>query len=379
MEEQETKQGEGESIEPVKGRIVSVDVLRGFDMFWITGGAGFFLAIFKLFGGKIEEWFVPQLEHAEWEGFHFYDLIFPLFVFIVGMSVVFSLQKILATKGRKAAYNRLVRRFILLYLLGIFYYGGMNHGFQHIRLMGVLQRLALTYFFTGMLFIHFRMRGLIVAFAALLIGYWAWLSFIPVPGLGKVSFAEGQNWANWVDQHFLPLRKWNGDWDPEGLLSTLPAIASCILGVFASLLIRDRSIEDKKKVYYMIGGGIAGVIIGYLWGLQFPIIKKIWTSSYVLVAGGYSFILLGVLYLILDVWKIQKWAIPFVWIGMNPITIYMARNIVNFNRLAERVVGGELQTMMGEKIGYLLLTSVSLGFTLIVVRFLFNRKIFLRL
>ncbi|NIA30298.1 MAG: DUF5009 domain-containing protein [Actinobacteria bacterium] len=376
---EETDQQEVQSIEPVKGRIVSVDVLRGFDMFWITGGAGFFIAIFKLFGGKMEKWFVPQLDHADWAGFHFYDLIFPLFVFIVGMSVVFSLQKLLATKGKKAAYNRIIRRFILLYLLGIIEYGGMSHGFQHIRLLGVLQRLALTYFFTGILFIHFRTKGLIVAFAALLIGYWAWLSFIPVPGLGHVSFAEGLNWTNWIDQHYLPLRKWDGQWDPEGILSTLPAIGSCLLGVFASLLLRNKSVEDMKKVYYFIGGGIAAVILGYLWGLQFPVIKKIWTSSYVLVAGGYSFILLGVLYLILDVWKVQKWAIVFVWIGMNPITIYMGRNILDFNALARRFVGGELQTCCGEKFGYLLLTGVSLALTLVFVRFLFKRKIFLRL
>ena len=376
---EETEQQQVQSIEPVKGRIVSVDVLRGFDMFWITGGAGFFIAIFKLFGGKIEKWLVPQLHHTHWAGFRFYDLIFPLFVFIVGMSVVFSLQKLLATKGKKAAYNRVIRRFILLYLLGIIYYGGMNQGFQHIRLLGVLQRLALTYFFTGILFIHFRLKGLIIAFATLLIGYWAWLSFIPVPGVGHVSFAEGLNWTNWVDQHYLPLRKWDGQWDPEGLLSTLPAIGSCLLGVFASLLLRNKSVEDMKKVYYFIGGGIAAVILGYLWGLQFPVIKKIWTSSYVLVAGGYSFILLGVLYLILDVWKVQKWAIIFVWIGMNPITIYMGRNFLNFNDLAKRFVGGELQTLFGEKVGYLLLTTVSLGLTLVVVRFLFKRKIFLRL
>ncbi len=376
---EETEQVKVESIEPVKGRIVSVDVLRGFDMFWITGGAGFFIAIFKLFGGKMEKWFVPQLDHADWAGFHFYDLIFPLFVFIVGMSVVFSLQKLLATKGKKAAYTRVIRRFILLYLLGIIYYGGMNHGFQHIRLMGVLQRLALTYFFTGILFIHFRLKGLITAFAILLVGYWAWLSFIPVPGVGHVSFAEGLNWTNWFDQHFLPLRKWNGQWDPEGLLSTLPAIGSCLLGVFASLLLRNKSVEDMKKVYYFIGGGVVLVILGFLWGLQFPVIKKIWTSSYVLVAGGYSFILLGVLYLILDIWKVQKWAIIFVWIGMNPITIYMGRNLLNFNDLAKRFVGGELQTLFGEKFGYLLVTAVSLALTLVVVRFLFKRNIFLRL
>jgi predicted acyltransferase len=361
------------------GRIVSVDVLRGFDMFWITGGEGIFLAIFKLFGGKVEQWLAPQLEHAEWQGFYFYDLIFPLFVFIVGMSVVFSLQKILETKGKKAAYTRLIHRFLLLSLLGIIYYGGIAHGVENIRLAGVLQRLALAYLFTSILFIHFRLRGLIIAFFALLLGYWVLLSFIPVPGLGHVSFAEGQNWANWVDQHFLPLRKWEGNWDPEGLLSTIPTLASCLLGLFASLLLREKSAADMKKVYWLIGGGVALVLIGYMWGMQFPVIKKIWTSSYVLVAGGYSFVLLGVFYLVLDVWKIRKWATIFVWIGMNPITIYMARNIIDFDDLASRFVGGELQTLFDDKIGYLLLTTVSLALTLTLARFLFKRKIFIRI
>jgi len=297
MDENKVPVQEIKSIEPVRGRIVSVDVLRGFDMFWIVGGAGFFIGILKLVGGRIEQIFLPQLEHAEWAGFHFFDLIFPLFVFIIGMSVVFSLQKIIATKGKKAAYNRLIRRTLLLFLLGLLYYGGMKNGFQDIRLGGVLQRLALCYFFAGMLFIHFRTRGLVVAFSLLLLGYWAWLSFIPVPGLGHTSFAMGENWTNWIDAHYLPLRKIHGTWENQGILSTFPAVASALLGIFASQILLNKSIGEMKKVYYFIGGGVALVIAGYLWGLQFPIIKRIWTSSYVLVAGGYSFMLLGVFYL----------------------------------------------------------------------------------
>ena len=142
MEERQPAEEGSQSIAPGPGRIASVDALRGFDMFWIAGGAGFVTALAKLCGGKIEQWLVPQLEHAEWVGFHFYDLIFPLFAFIVGMSAVFSLEKLIATKGKKAAYRRLIRRTIILYLLGIIYYGGMSQGFHHIRLLGVLQRLA---------------------------------------------------------------------------------------------------------------------------------------------------------------------------------------------------------------------------------------------
>jgi len=379
MNETETEKVQDLQMEQKSNRIVSVDVLRGFDMFWIVGGAGFFAAIVKFFGSGVQQVLLPQLDHANWEGFHFYDFIFPLFVFIVGMSVVFSLQKILNEHGKKAAYDRLIRRTVLLFILGIVYYGGVREGWVDIRLLGVLQRLALCYLFSGILFIHFRLRGMIIACAALLIGYWALLSFVPVPGFGKVSFAEGTNWANWVDQHFLPLKKWDGNWDPEGLLSTIPAISNCLFGVFASLLIKNQMIADKRKVVYFVGGGIVAVIFGFIWGLQFPLIKKIWTSSYVIVACGYSSILLGVLYLILDVWKVQKWATPFIWIGMNPITIYMARNIIDFNRLAERFVGGEIQTLFGEKIGFFLLTSASLGLTLLLVRFLYQKKIFLRL
>jgi len=226
-----------QNLEPEKQRHLSVDVLRGFTMFWIVGGDNFFRALFRFLGGPFEKYLEPQMDHAVWEGFHFYDLIFPLFEFVVGMSVLFSLQKILETQGKKAAYQRVWKRFVLLYILGIIYYGGYSGGVEEIRLLGVLQRLALTYLFTAILYIHFRLQGLIIAFAVLLIGYWAWLTFIPVPGLGESSFAMGKNWANWVDMKYLPLFKWNGDWDPEGLLSTLPAIGSCILGVFASLLL----------------------------------------------------------------------------------------------------------------------------------------------
>ncbi len=360
-------------------RHLSVDVLRGFTMFWIVGGDSFFRALFQWIGGWPEKHLIPQLDHAAWEGFQFFDFIFPLFEFVVGMSIVFSLPKILETQGKKAAYQRVLRRFVLLYLLGIIYYGGISGGVEGIRLLGVLQRLALTYLFASILFIHFRWRGMAIAFAALLIGYWAWLSFVPVPELGAVSFAEGKNWANWVDMKYLPFFKWDGKWDPEGLLSTLPAIGSCLLGVFASLLLVNKNLSSTKKAYYFIGGGMAMLVVGYLWGLQFPIIKKIWTSSYVLVGGGYCFMLLGLFYWLLDLRGWQKWARPFVWLGMNPITIYMVWNVMNFYHLAERIVGAPSRCFWGEKVGFFLVATVTLALVLALVRFLYNRRIFLRL
>ncbi len=367
-----------ENIESIKQRHLSVDVLRGFTMFWIMGGDNFFRALFRLFGGPFEKYLEPQLDHVAWEGFHFYDLIFPLFEFIIGMSIVFSLQKLIGSPDKRALYLRIIKRFLLLYFLGIIYYGGISQGVDGIRLMGVLQRLALTYLFTSILFIHLRLRGLITAFALLLIGYWAWLTFVPVPGLGEPSFAMGQNWANWIDKMYLPLFKWNGDWDPEGLLGTLPAIGSCLLGVFASFLLLNKNIESMKKAGYFIGGGIAMVIVGYVWGIQFPVIKSIWTSTYVLVGGGYSFVLLGVFYLVLDIWKVQKWALPFIWLGVNPIAIYMIWNVLNFNHLAHRFAGLK-EYYFNENIGFVCGTTVALTLVLAFVRFLYNRRIFIKI
>ena len=150
------------------------------------------------------------------------------------------------------------------------------------------------------------------------------------------------------------------------------------LGVFAGLLLKSKSVGEQKKVLWLLGAGVAGVLLGHLWGLQFPVIKKIWTSSYVLVAAGYSCLFLAVFYQIIEIWKFQKWAMPFVWIGVNPITIYLAHNLIDFEKLANRFVGGPIKAGFGDY-GELLVTVVVMGMSLLIVRFLYQRKIFLRL
>ena len=204
------------------------------------------------------------------------------------------------------------------------------------------------------------------------------MSLIPVPGVGSGNFQEGQNLANNVDKQFLPLFKWDGDHDPEGLLSTLPAIATCLLGVFAGLLLRDPAVSDQKKVYWLLGAGVGGVVLGFLWGIQFPVIKKIWTSSYVLVAGGYSCLFLATFFQIIEIWKIRKWALPFVWIGVNPLTIYLAHNMVDFKMLANRLVGGPIKAGFGDYADVVVTITIT-AFSFAFVRYLYNRKIFLRL
>jgi predicted acyltransferase len=359
-------------------RLVSLDALRGFDMFWIAGADDIFLALKKASAAAPIMFAATQLEHVAWEGFRFYDLIFPLFVFIVGVSLVFSLTRTIAENGKKAAFKRIFIRTALIFALGIIYSGGIAGGLEKVRLMGVLQRIALCYFFAAILFCTFRLRGLIVACVALLVGYWAMMTFIPVPGIGAGHFAEGSNLANWIDKNYLPFRKYDGDHDPEGLLSTLPAIATCLLGVFAGLLLRSPRITGQNKVNLLAVGGVAGLVLGSLWGLQFPIIKKIWTSSYVLFAAGWSCVLLAAFYQVIDLWRVSKWAQPFIWIGMNALTIYLISAWFPFKDIANRIVGGPIKFRL-EPWDEVWITAAALLLIILFARFLYRRKIFLRL
>jgi predicted acyltransferase len=359
-------------------RLVSLDALRGFDMFWILGAEGIVQDLAGLSSAPVVRTLAKQMDHKPWEGFAFYDLIFPLFVFIAGVSLVFSLSKQIETKGVGAAVRRVVVRSVILFLLGVLYYGGFSKHLADIRWLGVLQRIALCYLFAGLLFCFLRVRGLAAVAVALLVGYWLLMTYVPVPGGQAGSFAEGKNLANYVDAHWLPGRKWDGDHDPEGLLSTLPAVASCLLGTLAGLLLKQRTVGPySKALYLMIAGGV-GVGLGLAWGLEFPVIKKLWTSSFVLVAGGYSAILLGLFYLVVDVWQWRRWAAAFVWIGVNPITLYLLEGLIDFHGLAQRFIGGDVSQYVIHQYGPLAVSTLAVLLMLAVARFLYVRQIFLR-
>jgi predicted acyltransferase len=356
-----------------------------------------------------------QLDHAEWLGFHFYDLIFPLFVFMMGVSTVFSLTKILAEAGRSAAVKRVLWRGALLIIIGIIYSGGFTNPWPDMRLMGVLVRIGLCYTFGGLLFCFLRTPALMATCAALLLGYWALLAQVsfpdvrPIPGGDAVitkengftnvmqlnmassvrihgTFIQGVNLTDYLDQKYLPGRKYDGTYDPEGILSTLPAIASTLLGIFAGLFLRNQTVPGPKKVLWLLGAGAGSVALGFLWGLEFPVIKKIWTSSYVLVAGGYSALLLGAFYWLVDVKHYRKWCQPFVWIGMNPIALYLISNFLGglgYHRLALRLAGGSVaaffNTHVAAGFGELLVSLISILLFVWLANFLYRRKIFLRL
>jgi predicted acyltransferase len=406
---------------PVPQRLMSLDALRGFDMFWIAAAEPLVAALGKMAhaeahsggGFSLIGLVAYELEHAEWQGFHFEDLIFPLFVFMAGISIVFSLRKTIEREGRGAGVRRVVRRGILLYLLGIFYYGGFSQPWPHLRLMGVLQRIGLCYLCAGLIFCFCNLRQMIAIATALLLGYWALVMLVPIrniqlqkEALEKLAaqrgvaddpqalfqnttdrvtgrLEPGLNLPNHIDFEYLPGFKWDTYYDPESFLSTFPAIVSCLLGVFAALLLLSPSRNDPQKFIALLAGGLVLAALGWAWGAQFPVIKKIWTSSYVLVAGGYSAILLAVFYLVVDMWKFQKWCQPFVWMGMNSITIYMANNILGgFGKLADRFVGGDINAWFNRQFfgsGDLLAALVEMALSFWFVHFLYRRKIFLRL
>jgi predicted acyltransferase len=391
---------------------MSVDALRGFDMFWIIGADSLVYALNRMSQSKPTGFLADQLEHSNWEGLHFYDVIFPLFIFIVGVSLVFSLTKVVAEAGRAGALKRVFIRSALLFAIGIFYSGGFSTSWPDIRLMGVLNRIALAYFFAGLFFCFFRTRALVAICTGLLIGYWALMTFVPFPdvrptpqtqiianesGFTNVSelnmtgtnyihgtFIKGVNLSNYIDQKYLPGRKYDGTWDPEGILSTIPAVATCLLGVFAGLLLKNQTVAGRRKVICLLSFGAASVALGWLWGIQFPVIKKIWTSSYVLVVGGYSAILLGVFYQIVDVWKWRAWCQPFVWMGMNSITIYLTSNLLGgFRKPGDRLVGGDIEAFLNMHVaggfGGLMISITGLLLAFLFAWFLYKRKIFLRL
>ena len=368
--------------EPKRARLLSVDALRGFDMFWLLGAKPLVHALRQLQDLPFLQSVAYQLEHVAWEGFHFYDLIFPLFLFLVGVSIVLSLDRIRREQGLRPVLWRIARRSVLLYALGVFYYGALSHdgGPEMLRWVGELQRIAICYAVGSVLHLLCSRRALYLGCVLILLGYWALLTWVPVPGHGAGDFSQGANLANWVDRVLLPGYKWNGDWDPQGLLSTLPAIASTVFGILAAGILTDRSRSTLRRLATLTLCGLACLLVGWLWSFQFPVIKKIWTSSFVLVAAGWSFLLLAAFHLLLDVQRWKFWARPFVWIGCNAIALYMLVNLLDggFVGLVRRVLHRPF-TEATAPWGELLVAVLATALPLYVAWWLHRRKIFIRI
>ena len=329
---------------PPYRRLQSLDALRGFDMFWIMGGEGIFIGLASLTGWPVFHWCAEQLEHVSWHGFHFYDMIFPLFLFIAGISFPFSLSKRMANNdSRKSIYTHVISRGLILVFLGILYNNGVRFNFDEMRYGSVLGRIGLAWMFAALIFMNTRLSMRIVWFCALLIGYWILMILFPAHDLGSADiYSREGNFASFMDRIIMPGKLYLGNHDPEGLLSTIPAIGTALLGMFTGEFMKSEYLRENplKKVLHLILAALVLMIVGQIWNLEFPINKNLWSSSFVLFAGGLSLLFFAAFYLIIDVWQYKKWSYFFVVIGLNPITIYLVGRIVDFRSASEFFFGG---------------------------------------
>jgi len=359
------------------GRIASIDALRGFDMLWISGGDELIHSLHRAHPSAATAFLSTQFEHVEWAGFHFYDLIFPLFVFVVGLVLPFSLTRRLEAGGdRRQLYLHAARRLGILLLFGLLYNGLLDFNFHDLRLAGVLQRIAIAYFFATLLTMNLTIRGQLIATAAILLGYWAIMALVPVPGFGAGVYTPQGNLAAYLDQRLLPRPFCCYSFgDNEGLISNIPAIATCMMGVLAGHWLRsDRS--RNRKAAGLVAAGVASLAVALLWSLKFPIVKNIWSSSFVLYAGGWSLLLLALFYYVMDVRGYQRWAFFFVVIGANSIAVYLAHRFFDFRIVGDVFIHGLFRYMGVWRPFIRQAAGVAVSWCLFW--YLYRRRIFLR-
>ena len=323
-------------------RLICVDALRGFDMLWIIGGAEVLISLCKASGIGFLSNIEVNFDHS-WGQFHFYDLIMPLFLFIVGvvMPVAFrNRMKKGATK--KQLYRHIIKRVVVLYILGLIASGHLltfDTSKMHLW-TDTLHAIAVGYLVSSILILEVSNKWQIGITGGLLILYWLVMALIPVPGHGAGIYEPDVNLALYVDNAVL------GHWQ-EGagwtyIITNMTFVCSVMLGVFAGqLLLSDRKPMNKAGLLALIG--LCCVIAGKVWGIWFPIIHHLWTSSLVLFAGGLSFLLLALFYLVIDIWGYKKWTFFFVVIGMNAIAVYVATHLFDFTNIGNVFVGGLLK------------------------------------
>jgi len=314
-------------------RLYSLDALRGFDMFWIMGAEGIFHTLFKATGSSFWGLLSTEFEHPAWHGFHFYDLIFPLFLFIAGVATPYSVGREMEKgKTKKQVLLRVIKRGLILVALGIIANNGLQiKPFAEIRFASVLGRIGLAYIFANIIYIYSGVRAQATWFAGLLAGYWLLLRFNAAPGFPAGDLTMQGNFASYIDRFIVPGKLYLVIHDPEGIVSTIPAIATGLLGILTGDFLKMAKLDPSKKAVYMAVTGLIFIGLAHLWDLSFPINKNLWTSSFVLNTGGYSLALLAVFYYIIDVCGYQQWAFFFKVIGMNSILIYMSGKFINWN------------------------------------------------
>ncbi len=295
-------------------RLVSLDVFRGITIagMILVNSPGTWAHVY------------PALLHSKWNGCTPTDLIFPFFMFIVGVAITYSLSKKLE---HNVPHSRIIlqifRRSLVIFLLGIFLNGFPYFDFATLRIPGVLQRIAAAYFISSLIYIKFDKRVILIITASILLLYWGLLTLVPVPGTGSASLEPSANLGAWLDRFIFGNHLWGQSrvWDPEGLLSSIPSIATVLTGVLTGYLLRSSREKSAKTNYMFVSGNIL-IAAGIIWDIWFPINKNLWTSSYVIYTAGLALDFLAICYWFIDVRGYKKWTKPFLIFGMNAIAAY---------------------------------------------------------
>ena len=360
----------------INKRLTSLDALRGFTMLFIIGGGGFISSFYEVWPNPVTEYLAKSMQHAGWEGFYFMDLIFPLFLFLVGLILPTVIARHLERgEGLRQIYLHILKRTLVLIFLGLVNYGLLRFEWDTMRWSSVLGRIGICYFIASLLVIHTNWKTQAILVLVILVGYWAAVMFIPVPGYGPGVLTPEGCFTTWLDQKLIPGTLGLGLYDRQGVLSTFTALATTLIGVLAGHWLRSERGATHKTLGFIIAG-IVTLLAGWIWGEFFFISRNVWTSSFVLYSAGWSLLLLALFYWIIDVKGYKKWAFFLVVIGMNAITIWVGQRLIDFEFTSNALLLG-FSKYLGVA-APILLTFGVLMLKWLFLRFLYEYKIFLK-
>lgn len=359
-------------------RLISLDAFRG-----ITIAA----MILVNNPGSWEHIYAP-LRHAAWDGITPTDLIFPFFLFIVGVSIAFAYtRQIEEGKPFNKMMVKIISRSLKIFAVGLFLNLFPDFNFTDVRIAGVLQRIAVVFLICAILFLKTSARTQWIVGGLILVGYCMVMTLIPTPGFDAVVLNPGQNIAAWFDSLFLPGKMWQDTWDPEGLLSTLPALVTTISGMLAGTLLLGKKTWEQKVIYLLIAGFVL-TVLGSVWSWFFPINKNLWTSSYVLFTSGLALLTLGTLIYLVDILKHSKWTKFGIIYGSNAIAIYVIAALlgpvfyginIGGQSLNNHFLGLATQAGMSPDFASMIYAIIYIGINFIPALILYRKKIFIKL
>ena len=361
------------------GRVISIDALRGFDMFWIAGGDAIFRSLNKIFGNEITACINTQLRHVEWEGFVFEDLIMPLFLFIAGVSMPFAFTKrVERGNGMAKLLLHVIKRVAILWVLGMVVQGNLlKFDWPELKFYSnTLQAIAAGYLIAAVGVLLLKVRGQAILAVSLMIIYWLLMTFVPVPNHGAGVLTADGNLAIYIDKLILGAHQDGTSY--TWILSSITFGSTVLIGVLAGHWLKS-SRTGLVKAGGLAAAGVVCIVAGFVWGkCGFPIIKHLWTSSMVLYAGGWSLLLLAIFYLVMDVWKLRRWAFGFVVLGANAITIYVGWHVFHgsFRQASSSLVGG-LEQYTGSWYG-LVHAVFAFGIAWLILYWMYRKKTFIK-